>query len=72
MQECTEATLNNEGQRQLRRMLFSKIVPAVKRIGLLSERQRARFHELGILEYESWEDPFEALKASEAQQPAAE
>ncbi|MCC6213254.1 MAG: ferritin-like domain-containing protein [Polyangiaceae bacterium] len=72
MQECTEATLNNEGQRQFRRMLFSKIVPAVKRIGLLSDRQRARFHQLGILEYESWEDPFEALKASEAEQPAAE
>lgn len=67
MEECTQATLHNEGQRQFRRMLFSKIVPAVKRIGLLSERQRARFHDLGILEYETWEDPFQALQASEAQ-----
>jgi uncharacterized protein (DUF2235 family) len=48
---------NNEGQRQFRQLLFSRIVPAVKRIGLLSERQRARFDELGVLQVESWEPP---------------
>jgi hypothetical protein len=65
MQECMDIALNNEGQRQFRQILFSKIVPAVKRIGLLSQRQRERFAELDILQYEDWQDPFEALEESE-------
>lgn len=65
--ECMEITLNNEGQRQFRQLLFAKIVPAVKRIGLLSKRQRERFEQLGILHYEDWEDPFESLKQAEAE-----
>ncbi len=55
LEECCRITFANEGQRQFRQLLFSKIVPAVKRIGLLSARQRQRFAELGILEYESWD-----------------
>lgn len=65
VKECMEITLNNEGQRQFRQMLFAKIVPAIKRIGLLSDRQRARFHDLGILQFEDWEDPFEELSKAE-------
>jgi hypothetical protein len=65
--ECMQITLNNEGQRQFRQLLFAKIVPAVKRIGLLSKRQRDRFELLGILHYEDWEDPFESLKLAEAE-----
>jgi hypothetical protein len=37
---------------EFRRRLFSKIVPNVKSLGLLSARQRARFAALGILEFE--------------------
>ena len=37
---------------QFRYRLFSKIVPNVKSLGLLSQRQRERFAQLGILEYE--------------------
>ncbi len=55
--ECVRIAFENEGQKQFRQLLFSRIVPAVKRIGLLSQRQRERFHELGILQYESWEVP---------------
>jgi hypothetical protein len=65
--ECMEITLQNEGQRQFRQLLFAKIVPAVKRIGLLSARQRERFDQLGILHYEDWEDPFESLVKAEAE-----
>jgi hypothetical protein len=65
--ECMDIAKNNEGQRQFRQLLFSKIVPAIKRIGLLSERQRQRFDELGILQYESWQDPFEAYREAEAE-----
>jgi hypothetical protein len=50
--ECVKITFENEGQRLFRQHLFSKIVPAIKRIGLLSDRQRARFQDLGILQYE--------------------
>ncbi len=63
--ECMEITLNNEGQRQFRQLLFAKIVPAVKRVGLLSERQRERFHDLGILQYEDAADPFQDLADAE-------
>ncbi|MCP5041531.1 MAG: hypothetical protein GY944_10940 [bacterium] len=67
MEECKQITLNNEGQRQFRQLLFAKVVPAIKRIGLLSDRQRARFHDLGILQFEDWEDPFEELNKAEAE-----
>lgn len=67
VKECMEITLNNEGQRQFRMLLFSKIVPAIKRIGLLSARQRERFAELGILQFEDWEDPFAELEKAEAE-----
>jgi len=53
-----------------RQWLFSKIVPAIKKIGLLSPRQRERFQKLGILQYEDAEDPLEALERSEAEQAA--
>jgi hypothetical protein len=35
-----------------RQMLFSRIVPDLKRIGLISDRLRPRLAELGILEFE--------------------
>lgn len=67
VQECMHVAMHNEGQKQFRQILFSKIVPAIKRIGLLSERQRQRFDGLGILQFENWQDPFESLKQSEAE-----
>jgi len=57
VQRCTEIALNNQGQVMFRRLLFSKIVPAIKKIGLLSNRQRERFADLGILEFETAPDP---------------
>jgi hypothetical protein len=56
--QCMEIALHNQGQVMFRQMLFAKIVPAIKKMDLLSERQRARFQELGILQFESWADPF--------------
>ncbi len=40
-------------------MLFSKIVPNLKKLGLLDAGDgwlRQKFGELGVLEYETWED----------------
>jgi len=50
--ECIEHAERSGIAAQFRHRLFSKIVPNVKSLGLLSERQRARFHALDILQYE--------------------
>jgi hypothetical protein len=55
--ECMDIALHNQGQVMFRQMLFAKIVPAIKKMDLLSDRQRQRFTELGILQFENWADP---------------
>jgi hypothetical protein len=50
---CIDYTDRSELGKQFRYRLFSKIVPNVKSLGLLSERQRQRFQDLGILQYEN-------------------
>jgi hypothetical protein len=42
-----------------RQMLFSKIVPNLKRLGLLTPRVREVYGELGILQYEHLKDSTE-------------
>ena len=42
-----------------RQMLFSKIVPNLKRLGLLTPRVRSAYAELGILQYEHLKDSVE-------------
>ncbi len=51
--ECIAYSDESEIAKQFRYRLFSKIVPNVKSLGLLSERQRERFAALGILQYET-------------------
>jgi len=51
--ECIEHSDRSPIAQQFRYRLFSKIVPNVKSLGLLSNKQRARFEQLGILEYET-------------------
>src|SRR5215471_2244232 len=62
--ECMQIALENKGQVMFRQMLFAKIVPAIKKMDLLSDRQRQRFTELGILQFENWADPFSDLQQS--------
>jgi hypothetical protein len=71
VEECKEIALHNKGQQMFRQLLFAKIVPAVKRIGLLSDIQRQRFADLGILQYENWSDPFQDLEHAENNPPQA-
>ena len=59
--QCMEIALHNQGQVMFRQMLFAKIVPAIKKMDLLSDRQRERFADLGILQFENWEDPIADL-----------
>jgi len=59
VKECCEVMLNNPVQLEFRRVLFSKIVPNLKKLGLLDAGDgwlRRKFGELGVLEYENWED----------------
>jgi hypothetical protein len=51
--ECIRVSEQSGLAKQFRHRLFSKIVPNVKSLGLLSERQRRRFAELDILQYEN-------------------
>ena len=53
--ECEEAAQNSVMMQMFRKLLFSKIVPNVKRLGLLTPRVRRGFEELQVIEYESWE-----------------
>jgi len=52
VEACVAASMESPVAKEFRRRLFSKIVPNVKSLGLLSERQRQRFAELGVLEFE--------------------
>ena len=65
-ERCMEIALNNQSQVMFRSLLFAKIVPAIKKMELLSDRQRKRFADLGILQFESWDDPFADLEREEA------
>ena len=59
VKECCQVMLDSPVQREFRKVLFSKIVPNLKKLGLLDAGEgwlRRRFGELGVLEYEDWED----------------
>jgi hypothetical protein len=53
--ECIAIALQSEPMQMFRQLLFSKIVPNVKRLGLLTPRVRAGVEELGVLHFESWD-----------------
>jgi hypothetical protein len=55
VKECLEISLQSESVRMFRNMLFSKIVPNVKRLGLLTPRVRRGFEELDVIQFESWD-----------------
>jgi hypothetical protein len=54
--ETREISLGGENRQQFRNLVFSRIIPNLKRIGLLTEKIRPRFDELGLLEYETMPD----------------
>jgi hypothetical protein len=53
--EVREIVLNSPQMQEFRKLLFSKVVPNVKRLGLLTPFVRERFAELGILQFENEE-----------------
>jgi hypothetical protein len=53
VERCVELTLTSPAMSEFRRLLFSRIVPNVKKLGLLTPWLRERFAELGILAFEN-------------------
>jgi hypothetical protein len=52
-EEVKQIVLASEPAQMFRRMIFARVVPNLKRLGLLTPRVREAFGRLGILEYEN-------------------
>jgi rubrerythrin len=50
--EWEKLVLESDMMREFRRSLFSRLIPNLKAIGLLSDRIRPRYEALGVLQYE--------------------
>ncbi len=53
VEEAREYFLTGTINQLFRKLLFSRVLPNLKRIGLLTDSVRPKFEELGILEYEN-------------------
>ncbi len=53
--ECLEVTRESPIMQTFQSLLFSKIVPNIKRLGLLTPRVRKGFEELRVIQYETWD-----------------
>lgn len=51
--EALEINNASQGGQAFRKFLFERMIPNLKRIGLLTERIRPKFEELGVLEFEN-------------------
>ena len=58
-EEAREFSLNTGSFELFRNFLFSRVMPNLKRIGLLTDEVRPKFEALGLLEYEHAPDDFE-------------
>ncbi len=52
--ECCRYTLESLPMIEFRKLLFSRVMPNLKRLGLLPGRLRPHYEELGILQYENF------------------
>jgi hypothetical protein len=53
--EVRDAVLASAPAQMFRKMLFMRIVPNLKKLGLLTQRVRTSFDELGILQFEDYD-----------------
>jgi hypothetical protein len=64
--EALQLVLQDEGRKMFQGMLFSKIVPNCKKLGLLDAGDgwlRERFTDLGVIQFEDWVDTGEEYTA---------
>jgi hypothetical protein len=57
-EEVRRTVLESPAGQHFRRLLFMRVVPNLKRLGLISPRVREAFEKLGIIEFEDF-DPEE-------------
>jgi hypothetical protein len=50
--EWIDTVVSSDIMSEFRRMLFSRLIPNLKAIGLLTDRIKPRYEELGLLRYE--------------------
>jgi hypothetical protein len=66
--------VQDEGRAMFQHMLFSKIVPNCKKLGLLDAGEgwlRQRFTEMGVIAFEDWQDTGEEYESLQATGPSA-
>jgi len=51
--EAMEINAASQGGRAFRTFLFERMIPNLKRVGLLTDRIRPKFEELGVLQFEN-------------------
>jgi hypothetical protein len=64
-ERCLDYVRSSEMMQAFRRMLFSRIVPTVKDLGLWGPRVRAAFEDMGVIDFQAL-DPEDLGKADEA------
>jgi hypothetical protein len=52
-EEALEINAASQGGQAFRKFLFERMIPNLKRVGLLTERIRPQFEDLGVLEFEN-------------------
>ena len=57
--EIREMILNDETNDEFRNLLFTRILPNLKRIGLLTDKVKPLYDQLGLLKYENADSDFE-------------
>jgi hypothetical protein len=63
VRDIVPLVLEDPTRKVFQSMLFSKIVPNCKKLGLLDRNDkwlRRRFEEMGVIQFEDWEDTGEA------------
>ena len=77
VKSAVKFALEDEGRQMFQQMLFSKIVPNCKKLGLLDAGDgwlRKRFGELGVIQFEDWadtSDEYEQFALGEAELSSA-
>jgi P-aminobenzoate N-oxygenase AurF len=67
--EVLPAVIQDPGRQMFQQMLFSKIVPNCKKLGLLDAGDgwlRTKFTEMGVIQFEDWQDTGEEYESLQA------
>ncbi|HOT80746.1 MAG TPA: ferritin-like domain-containing protein, partial [Microthrixaceae bacterium] len=66
VKDAITAVMHTPTRQMFQMMLFSKIVPNCKKLGLLDRNDqwlRRRFEELGVIQFEDWTDTTDEMEA---------